>query len=300
MRALITGVNGFVGPHLRKHLLDKGFEAFGIDISSGELVDYIVDLLDNQAIHDIMSKIKPNFIFHLAAQSSVKLSFSDPELTMKVNVQGTKNLLDAVKANAPNARVLIVGSADVYGTPKKVPVTEDSGLNPVSPYGKSRLEQEKLALSYGLNLIISRSFTHTGPGQKPIFVCSDFAKQIAEIENGKEAVINAGNIDVKRDFTDVRDIVRAYLLALEKCSFNEVYNICSGNIYLIRKILDILLGLTDKQIQVKGDLTKFRKNEILLMEGDNSKFVEETGWKSVIPMEKTLKDLLDYWRKNIS
>jgi GDP-4-dehydro-6-deoxy-D-mannose reductase len=300
MKALITGINGFVGPHLKQHLVNNGFEVFGTDISNGELVDYSVDLLDKQVVYDLISKVIPDFIFHLAAQSSVKLSFIKPELTREINVTGTKNLLDAVKSIVPDSRILVVGSADVYGVPDETPLTESSKLNPISPYGKSRLEQEKLALSYGLNLVISRSFTHTGPGQKPIFVCSDFAKQIAEIENGKEAVINVGNIDVKRDFMDVRDIVKAYLLALEKCNFNEVYNICSGNTYSIREILDILLSMTEKQIKVEEDPTKLRKNDILLMEGNNSKFIEATGWKAEIPFEKTLKDLLDYWRKNIN
>jgi GDP-4-dehydro-6-deoxy-D-mannose reductase len=300
MKALITGINGFVGPHLKQHLVNNGFEVFGTDISNGELVDYNVDLLDKQAVYDLISKITPDFIFHLAAQSSVKLSFIKPELTREINVTGTKNLLDAVKLIVPDSRILVVGSADVYGVPDETPLTENSKLNPISPYGKSKLEQEKLALSYGLNLVISRSFTHTGPGQTSIFVCSDFAKQIVEIENGKEAVINVGNIDVRRDFTDVRDIVKAYLLALEKCNFNEVYNICSGNTYSIREILNILLSLTDKDIRVESDPTKLRKNDILLMEGDNSKFIEITGWKAEISLEKTLKDLLDYWRKNIN
>jgi GDP-4-dehydro-6-deoxy-D-mannose reductase len=300
MKALITGINGFVGPHLKQHLINNGFEVFGTDISNGELVDYSVDLLDKQAVYDLISKITPDFIFHLAAQSSVKLSFIKSELTREINVTGTKNLLDAVKSLIPDSKILVVGSADVYGIPDETPLTENSKLNPISPYGESKLEQEKLALNYGLNLVISRSFTHTGPGQKPIFVCSDFAKQIVEIEKGKEAVINVGNIDVRRDFTDVRDMVRAYLLALEKCNFNEVYNICSGNTYSLRKILDMLLAMSDKEIQIKEDPTKLRKKDILLMEGDNSKFIEITGWKAEISLEQTLKDLLDYWRKNIN
>jgi len=296
MKALITGIDGFVGPYLKKHLLDNGFEVCGTDISSGEDVDYEVDLLDRGAVEDLIIKIKPDFIFHLAAQSSVKLSWENPELTMKVNVEGTKNILDAVKVNVPDSRILIISSADVYGVPAKLPLREDFDLKPVSPYGKSKLEQEKVALSYGLNVVVSRSFTHTGPGQKPIFVCSEFAKKIAEIENGGRAVINVGDITVKRDFTDVRDIVRAYLLALQKCKFNEVYNVCSGKSYQIKQILDILLGFTDKNIEIKSDASKMRKSDIKELVGDNSKFSKITGWKPEIQLEETLKDVLDYWR----
>jgi GDP-4-dehydro-6-deoxy-D-mannose reductase len=299
MKALITGINGFVGPYLKEHLLDKKIEINGTDVSNGVDVDFVIDLLDKQAVYDLVCDVKPDFIFHLAAQSSVKLSFTEPKLTREVNVTGTKNLLDAVKVIVPDSKILVISSADVYGVPDKIPLIENFELNPVSPYGDSRLEQEKLALGYGLNLVISRSFIHTGPGQKPLFVCSDFAKQIVEIENGKENVISVGNIDVRRDFTDVRDIVKAYLLALEKCDFNNVYNICSGKIYSIKDILDILLNMADEHIEVRVDQSKLRGNDIMVLAGDNTKFVNATGWKPEIPIEQTLKDLLDYWRNEL-
>ena len=300
MKALITGINGFVGPYLKQHLSKNNFEVYGTDISDGQNVDYKADILNKDQIEKLISETAPDFIFHLAAQSSVKLSWSNPELTNKINVKGTKNLLDAIKSHTPDARVLIVSSADIYGIPKKIPLTEKSELDPISPYGKSRLEQEKLVKSYNLNLTVSRSFTHTGPGQKPIFVCSDFAKQVAEIEKGGKPTISAGDITIKRDFTDVRDIAKAYLLALQKCSFNEVYNICSGKSYPLKNILDILLSLTNKQIEIRTDPNKIRKNDIKDMIGDNSKFVKATAWKPEISIEKTLKDILDYWRENIS
>ena len=296
MKALITGINGFVGPYLKELLLRNNIEVVGMDISDGEDVDFVVNLCDFDSVNNLIVKTNPDFVFHLAAQSSVKLSFEKPDLTMEVNVNGTKNLLDSIKEHAPDSKILIVGSADVYGVPGENPLIESSNLNPVSPYGKSRVEQEKLALSYGLNLVISRSFTHTGPGQTPIFVCSDFAKQIAEIEGGKENVISVGNIDVRRDFTDVRDIVKAYLIVLGKCDFNEVYNICSGKNYSIKQILDILLSFTDTNVEVVVDNKKLRKADIINLEGDNSKFVKVTGWKPEISIEQTLKDLLDYWR----
>ncbi len=300
MKALITGVNGFVGPYLKKHLLENNIEVIGTDISSGNEVDSVSDLLDNERIMKLVENSKPDFIFHLAAQSSVKLSWQKPELTRNVNVNGTRNLLDAVKKFVPESRVLVVSSADIYGVPKEFPIKEGNKLNPVSPYGESRLEQEKLALGYGLNVIISRSFSHTGPGQSPVFVCSDFAKQIAEIEKGKEPVIKVGNLNVKRDFTDVRDIIRAYLMCLKKCDIGEAYNICSGRVYSIREILDILLKFTDKDIKIKEDKGKKRKKDILVMDADNSKFVSKTGWKAEIPFEETLKGLLDYWRGELN
>jgi len=297
MEVLITGVNGFVGYHLKKYLLENNFEVCGTDISSDNNVDYEVDLLDKRKIEELIINVRPDFIFHLAAQSSVSLSWLKPELTMDVNVQGTKNLLKAVKSNIPNSRILIISSADVYGNPSKLPLTEKSELNPISPYGKSKLELEKLALSYGLNVVVSRTFTHTGPGQKPTFVCSDFAKQIVEIEKGKKPIIHTGNLDIRRDFTDVRDIVGAYLLALEKCNFNEIYNICSGKVYSIKNLLDILLSLSGIKVQIKIDSNKMREKDVLIMAGDNSKFIKATGWKPMIPIDQTLKDLLDYWRE---
>lgn len=299
MRALITGINGFVGPYLKRHLLDNNFDVFGTDISGSKDVDYAVDLLDKNKVGNLIAKTKPDLIFHLAAQSSVKLSWLKPELTMNVNIEGTKNLLDSIRVFMPDSKVLVVSSADIYGVPNKIPVTEDFELNPLSPYGKSRLEQEKLALSYNLNVVIARSFTHTGPGQKPIFVCSDFAKQIAEIEKGKRVLIYVGDLTIKRDFIDVRDVVKAYLLALQKCNFNDVYNICSGRVYSVKQILDILLGFTNKKVEIRTHANRLRKNDILTMQGDNSKFIKATGWRPEIPIEKTLKDLLDYWRKSL-
>ena len=296
MKSLITGINGFVGAHLKGHLLEKGFEVHGTDISSGKNVDYVLDITDQQAVNKMMLRLNPDYIFHLAAQSSVKLSFTKPELTMNINVNGTKNLLDSIKKNFPGARILIVSSADIYGQPKKLPLTEDSELNPVSPYGESRLKQEKLALGYNLNCVIVRSFPHTGPGQNQSFVASDIAKQVADIEKGNKPIIYTGDISIKRDFTDVRDIVKAYLLALEKCSFNEPYNICSCASYSINEIIKIILGFTDISPLLKQDKSKLRKIDIKEMRGDSSKFQKATAWQPEIPLQQTLKDLLDYWR----
>jgi len=303
MKALITGINGFVGPYLKRCLLENNFEVDGTDISAGEDVDYRVDLLDKGKIEDLITKIKPELIFHLAAQSSVKKSWENPELTTKINVEGTRNLLDAVLKAGINPKILTVGSGEIYGTTKKVPFKETSPLNPNSPYSKSRLAQEKLVRNYfdrfGINVIISRSFPHTGPSQSPTFVCSGFAKQIAEIEKGMLESIKVGNLEAKRDYTDVRDMTKAYLFAIERCVSGEIYNICSGKAFSISSILDILTGLSNAKIKVEKDHTKMRPSDIPILLGDNTKFIEQTGWKPEIPFEKTLKDILDYWRAKV-
>ncbi|MBW2996338.1 GDP-mannose 4,6-dehydratase [Candidatus Woesearchaeota archaeon] len=306
MKAFITGINGFVGKHLSALLLSRGFEVHGIDLSDSfdgdSKVNYQkADLLAPEELNQLMLKIKPDYIIHLAGFSSVKKSFEQPELCRKINVTGTKNLLDAVLSAKINPKILIITSADIYGTPKSVPIPETAELNPVSPYAESRKEQEEICKQYmeKLQIIISRSFPHIGPGQAPIFVTSDFAKQIVEIEKGKEPTIKTGNLEAKRDFTDVRDVVKAYLLALEKCKPGETYNICSGKEYSIKEILDMLLSLSQAEIKIEQDPDRMRPSDIPILQGDNSKFKEQTGWSPEIPIETTLKDILDYWRNNI-
>ncbi len=307
MRAFITGINGFVGKHLANFLLSKEFEVFGMDISDNFEGDdkvkyYKADILDFDNLKQIINEIKPEIIFHLAGFSSIKKSFEQPELCKKINVQGTKNLLEAVINSKINPKILIISSADVYGIPKSIPTPETAELNPISPYAESRKEQEELCKEYmeKLQIIISRSSPHIGPGQQPIFVASDFAKQIAEIEkNLKEPIIKVGNLEVKRDFTDVRDMVKTYLLTIEKCKPGEIYNICSGKTYSIKEILDKLLSFTQVKITIKQDPNKIRKSDIPVLVGDNSKFVKATGWKPEIPIEKTLKDILEYWREKV-
>jgi len=306
MNALITGVSGFVGPYLADHLLEENHHVSGFDKYENELNGvrvYKADILDKKKVFSIVAETKPDCIFHLAAQSSVEKSFEMPDLTMRVNVEGTKNLLDAVAESKISPSILIVSSAQVYGIPKKIPIKENHPLQPNSPYAESRVRQEELAWEYqkkyDMNIVISRSFNHTGPRQQPSFVCSDFAKQIAEIEkNLKKPSINVGNTDVRRDFTDVRDVVRAYLLAVEKCKPGEAYNICSGGDVSVKKILDILLSMSDTEIKVVHDEKKKRTSDIPVLVGDNSKFRKQTNWSLKIPMEKTLEDLLSYWRDN--
>jgi len=307
MRAFVTGISGFVGAHLSEFLLSKNLEVSGIGTSenpgiSKEARYQSVDILDSEKLKKIISETRPELIFHLAGISSVKKSYDQPELCKKINVAGTKNLLDAVIEAKINPKILVVGSAEVYGAPGSVPVKETADLNPRNPYAESKKEQEDLCRKYmeKLKIIISRSFQHTGPGQKPLFATSDFAKQIAEIEKGlKEPVIKVGNLEARRSFTDVRDMVKAYYLSLQKCTPSETYNICSGKVYSIREALDMLLSMSKVKIEVKIDPKKIRPNDIPVQVGNSTKFQSQTGWQPEIPFEKTLKDLLDFWREKV-
>ncbi len=303
MKSLVTGIGGFVGPHLARHLLLNGHDVSGIERSPKAVRGcriFSCDILDKPKVDDAVKKSRPDFVFHLAAMSSVSESYKDPQLTARVNIEGTKNLLESVMEYSPNASVLVVSTAHVYGIPKVFPIPETHELNPISPYAKTRVDQEKVALDFfrnrGLKVVISRSFNHTGPGQPRGFICSDFAKQIVDIENGAEPVMKVGSLSSKRDFTDVRDVVKAYLYAVKECAPGNIYNICSGNAYSSGEILELLLEMTDRKIEVIEDKTP-RKGDIHVLVGDNSKFVKATGWHPTIPFKKTLKDILDYWRK---
>ena len=305
MKVLITGITGFVGPYLANHLLENGHQVFGFGKEQKEIKKvniYQINVLDKDEIFSIINEIKPDYIFHLAGFSSVKNSFEQPDLCKKINVIGTRNILDAVIKAKLNPRIVVVSSADIYGIPKIVPISETAELNPVSPYAESRKEQEKLCLNYcnqyKLSIIITRSFPHIGPGQSPIFVCSDFAKQIVEIEDGlKKPIVFVGNLSAKRDFIDVRDIVKAYLLAIEKCDSGQIYNLCSGKNHSINEILEKLLSFSKVKINIEHDSNRMRPSDIPILQGDYSKFKLKTGWEPKIPLEETLRDILEYWRK---
>ncbi len=307
LKALITGVSGFVGPYLVKHLVTNGFEVFGIDRAGTKVEGCVVsvcDITDAAAVAAVVQRVRPDFIFHLAGQSSVALSWKEPELTRKVNVGGTRNLLKAVADAGMNPKVLVISSAEVYGIAKKFPTSESEPLKPISPYGESRVEQESLALEYfrtkGVRLVISRSFNHTGPGQPSGLVCSNFAKQLAVIEKGKQQpVVRVGDLSVVRDFSDVRDVVRAYQVLLQKGSFGEVYNVCSGKAYSIGEILERLVKLSGLKVKVEQETSRIREHAVPVFHGDNSKLAAATGWKPEISFDKTLSDLLDYWRKSV-
>lgn len=305
MKALITGISGFAGRHLAALLNEKGYEVHGIDRNGADVTGsavYVCDVLDREKLRSIASRVEPEAIFHLAAFSSVEKSFSEPELARKVNVEGTGNVLEAASLCRNDPIVLAVSSLQVYGKPDRVPISEAAELRPENPYGESKAEQEKVCLEYfrnrGLKVIIARSFNHTGTGQPADFVWPNFTKQIAEIEKGKRDVLRVGNLDVERDFSDVRDVVRAYELAAVKCRPGEAYNVCSGKPINIGKMLETLKSFSTTDVRVVVDRNRIRKESAALY-GDNSKLSGETGWKPEIPFETTLRELLEYWRKRV-
>ncbi len=304
MKALITGANGFVGKHLSDLLQKKGFVVFAADLNKtkNNRINFIkIDITNKKQVSDLIKKVKPDYIFHLAAISSVKTCKDNPKLTQKINIGGTKNIMLACIENKINPKILITSYAYIYGIPKYLPIDESHPVNPINKYGKSKLEQENISLKFfkqdKLNVIISRSFNHIGPNQAVGFVCSDFAKQIAEIEKGlTKPKIHVGNLNSKRDFTDVRDMVRAYLLLIERGKSGEIYNLGSGKCYIIKEILKKLIAKSKSKIKIIEDKSLFRKFDIPALIVNNKKFVDITGWKSKINLDKSLIDILDYWR----
>ncbi len=317
MRVLITGITGFVGSHLADYLLEKGdIEVYGIarwrsqkeniEQLEGKIKLFECDIKDMTSVQDVVKSVKPECIFHLAAQSFVLASWHAPAETLSINIIGELNIFESVRQIGLDSIIHIAGSSEEYGfvKPDEIPITEDNPLRPLSPYGVSKVAQDLLGYqyfkSYEMKIIRTRAFNHTGPRRGEVFVCSTFAKQIAEIEKGiKEPVMYVGNLEAQRDFTDVRDVVKAYWLAADKCEPGEVYNISSGKPRTIQSILDTLLSLTDKKLEIKNDPARMRLSDVLVLEGDSSKFREKTGWKPEIPFEKTLKDTLDYWRERL-
>jgi GDP-4-dehydro-6-deoxy-D-mannose reductase len=316
-KALITGITGFVGSHLAELLLAKDMEVHGIKRwrSKTDNIDHIRNKLrlhdaDMRDLHSLMETIdeaRPDYIFHLASQSFVPMSWKAPADTLETNITGTVHLFEAVRKSGCDPRIQVAGSSEEYGLvrPDEVPITEKNALRPLSPYGVSKVATDLLGFqyfkSYGLKIVITRAFNHTGPRRGEVFVTSNFAKQIAEIEKGaREPVISVGNLSAQRDFTDVRDVVRAYWLALQKCTPGETYNICSERTMKIQDVLDLLLSLSKKKdIKVKQDPARMRPSDVEVLLGNCSKFKKATGWKPEIPFKKTMGDLLDYWRRRL-
>ncbi len=315
-KALITGVSGFVGSHLAELLLSKNYEVYGTvrPRSSTENIDHIksrvrlveTDITDPHSVLKVMGEVRPDYIFHLAAQSFVPSSWNAPMETLNVNIIGTLNILEAARKLDMDTKIQVACSSEEYGKVHKdeVPIKETNPLRPMSPYGVSKVAADKLAIqyymSYGLKTVVTRAFNHTGPRRGELFATSNFAKQIAMIEKGKqEPVIYHGNLDAQRDFSDVRDIVKAYELALQKCQFGDVYNICSEKAVNIGDMLQILLGFSSAKIATRFDETRARPSDVEILCGDCAKFREQTGWKPSIPFEKTMEDLLNYWRERV-
>lgn len=315
MRALVTGITGFAGSHLADYLLaHTELELFGVDLKgfpqsaprSDRLRLCQGDLCDPDFVLSGLEEAHPQYLFHLAAQAFVPLSWEDPWGTLANNIRGQLNLFQGILRLGLQPRILVVGSADEYGMvrPEELPIGEDTPLRPYNPYAVSKVVQDMLGYQYfashGLHVVRVRPFNHIGPRQSPGFVTAAFAKQIAEAEAGRTPpVIKVGNLEAKRDFTDVRDMVAAYYLALSKGEPGEVYNIGSGIARSIREVLDILLAESKMGLTVQEDPTRLRLSEVPVVACDSRKFKERTGWEARIPLEESLRDILDYWRGEV-
>jgi GDP-4-dehydro-6-deoxy-D-mannose reductase len=311
-RVLITGATGFVGRYLARELADPAsFEVFGTSFPDvpppDERTSFFLDLRDATAVRDLLRRLRPDWVFHLAAVSQVRTSWEKREETFATNVMGTFHLFEAVRQEAPAARVLFISSSDVYGIvtePDKI-LTENDPVRAVNPYACTKAAGELLARFYadveGLDIVTTRPFPHTGPGQGPDFVCSDWARQLVRMERGEaQPTIRVGNLDVCRDFVDVRDVVRAYVLLLEKGRRGEVYNVCRGTAVPLREILETLIvevGLRPRlPVTVEVDAAKLRKADQPLLRGSAAKLRAETGWTPRVDFRQTLRDLVAYWR----
>ena len=315
LQALITGAGGFVGRHLCAYLLaHTDWEMLGtvypqqVEAQPPEPCLRLrhADLRDPEGVRALVDEVQPDYIFHLAAQSFVPASFSDPWDTLENNIRAELNLLEAVRRSGRDVRVLVVGSNEEYGAPRpeELPQTEDSPLRPNNPYAVSKIAQDFLGfqyyLAYGVPVVRVRPFNHTGPGQAPRFVVPAFASQIARVEAGlQEPVMQVGNLDVARDFTDVRDIVRAYYLAVTQGESGEVYNLASGQAQSVRGLLETLLSYSKTDIRVERDPARYRPVDVPVVYGSLEKFHYRTGWEPQIPFEQTLRDTLEYWRGQV-
>ncbi|MEN8098150.1 MAG: GDP-mannose 4,6-dehydratase [Chloroflexota bacterium] len=315
---MITGIAGFAGSHLADRMIEEGIEVLGT-ILPGEKLDNIqhlgskitllpCDVRDLESILDVMEQAHPNLVFHLAAQASVGLSYHDPGLTLDVNVKGTANLLEASRRHANELEaIIVVSSAEVYGvlTPEQVPVSEDTPFAPVHTYAISKVATHFLAQVYhkthDLPVIEARPFNHIGPRQGRGFVVPDFASQIAEYSLGlSDKAMRVGNLQVIRDFTDVRDVARAYLAIARRGKPGSVYHICSGEAVTVSNVLDKLVALSGKQLQIESDPALWRPAKMPVLIGDASKLKHDTGWETTIALDQSLRDTLDYWIDHLS
>lgn len=312
MNALIIGAAGFVGGYLSKHLK----EALGWNITATKMkheelnipdVNIVsLDILNKQEIISLLFDIKPDCIFHLAAQSSVSVAWKNPALTVDVNIKGSLNVLDAVRELFYKPRILLIGSGEEYGhvRPEDIPIREETLLRPGNLYAATKACQNMIGKiytdAYDMNIMMVRAFNHIGPNQAPLFVVSDFCKQVVEIERGLlDPVIHVGNLSVFRDFTDVRDVVRAYSAIILQGKRGETYNVGSGKAMEIREMLETILSFSTASITIETDPAKLRPVDVPIIEADTSKLYNLTSWKPLIPFQQTVQETLDYWRSVI-
>lgn len=314
VRVLITGISGFAGSFLAEHLLEQGYEVWGLvrrgpgHVAALQSRLRLVqgDVTDFNGLRAVLEEVRPQRIYHLAAQSFVPASWDDPWETLKTNVQGQLNVLLAVLETRLPARVLVVGSNEEYGrvSPDELPIREETPFRPESPYGVSKVAQDLLGLQYwlshGVHTVRVRPFNHIGPRQSPRFVAAAFARQVAEAEAGlRPPVLYVGNLEARRDFSDVRDVVRAYHLVLERGDPGEVYNIGRGRAYSIRQLLDTMLRFSRVELRVQQDPARLRPADVPVSYADISKIRATVGWEPQISFEQSVHDVLEYWRKEV-
>lgn len=311
-KALIIGAAGFVGQYLAENLQTE----YGVKVTATklphenlEITDaevFNLDILNKEEIVTLLFRVRPDYIFHLAAQSSVGISWKRPDLTIDINIKGSVYVMDAIRELYYKPKILLIGSGEEYGHIKQgeTPITEDNMIRPGNIYAATKVCQNMIgsiyAKAYDMDLMMVRAFNHIGPTQEPMFVVADFCKQVAEIEKGlRPPVMYVGNLSARRDFTDVRDVVRAYSLLIQKGTSGETYNVGSGQAISIQEILDRIIALSDREIKVEVDPNKLRPVDVPIIEADTTKLKTATGWKQTITLEQTIEETLNYWRERV-
>ena len=307
MKCLLTGGAGFVGSHLARALLDQGVELHGVGTEpthGGLPLEswHVADVRELEGVRRAVAAVKPDLVLHLAGQSSAARSFERPLETFHANALGTWNVLESVRREAPRARALVIGSGEVYGPqPEGTRTAEAAPFRPVSPYALSKaaadLLAELAASIHGVDAVRTRSFSHTGPGQAPTFIVPSVAQQLAAIEQGRsEPVLKVGNLDVTRDLSDVRDVVRAYVALLERGRAGAVYNVCRGEGVRLTEVIDRLVRRARVPIRVEVDPSRYRPADVPYLVGDRGAIERDTGWQPEIPLDRTLDDCVEEWR----
>ncbi len=315
MKALITGISGFVGSHLAEYLLQEtdwqvAGTIFGPETNIAALADrlelYPAELSRLEVMTFILKRAQPDAIFHLAAQPLVSAAHRDPWGTLETNIRMNLNVLEGAARVCPDCRVLIVGSSEEYGlvAPEELPIDEETPLRPLNAYALSKVAQDLMGLQYHLthrlHVIRARPFNHIGPRQRKGFVTPDFASQVAAIEAGLQPpIMEVGNLTARRDFSDVRDVVRAYVALIRRGEAGQVYNIGSGESHAVQEVLDALLALSRVPIEVRQDPARMRPSDVPNVVCDASRLRAQTGWQPTIPFEQSLRDVLDYWRGQV-
>ena len=303
MKALVTGSEGFVGKYLRTELEAHGYDVTGLDLVPGEKT-VAVNLLEPEKVDALLQELQPEVIFHLAGQANVGLSWKKPAMTMEINVVAAVNLMEAARKQCPECAIVLVGSSDEYGNLKEKGklVSEETPAQPMTPYAISKIAQEQMgqayARAYGMKICMTRSFNHGGAGQKPGFMIPDFAQGIVKVERGKADAVCVGNLASRRDFTHVKDIVRAYRLIGEKGKAGEIYNVGSGVTYSAQEVLDRLIGMAKVPVAVRQDPARMRPSDTPVICCDHTKLTADTGWEPEHGLDEILAETLEWYRDN--